>query len=287
MDYARTLAEQIGARPQQAAATIELLDADNTIPFIARYRKEVTGGLDEEQIRLISEGVTRLRNLDERRAAILQSIEEQGKLTDALRQQLMDAATLTALEDLYQPYRPKRRTRASIAREKGLQPLADLILKQERTPQSLEALAAAFLNDGVASVEEAWAGASDIVAETISDNPEVRRQTREKALQWGSAVCEKIEDAEDPKKVYELYYEFDFRVGKLRPHQVLAMNRGEAEKVLRVKVNVPERDWQNAVAAVFRPDPRARRSPPSWRRPSTTRPSACFCPPSSATCAAS
>lgn len=257
MDYAKTLASQLNIRPQQVSATIELLDAENTVPFIARYRKEVTGGLDEEAIRLIAEGIKKLRSLDQRRAAILKSIEEQGKLTPELKGEIEAATTLTALEDLYQPYKPKRRTRASIAREKGLQPLADLILQQARTGEPLEKLANPYLSEAVQSPEEAWQGACDIVAETISDHPEVRRKTREKALQWGTARAVKIEEAEDPKKVYELYYDFEFRVDRLKPHQVLAINRGDEEKVLRVKVEVPERDWQDAMRTVFRPDTRS------------------------------
>jgi uncharacterized protein len=257
MDYAKTLAAQLNLRSQQVGATIELLDADNTVPFIARYRKEVTGGLDEEAIRLIAEGIEKLRALDERRLTVLKSIEELGKLTPELKSQIEAAGTLTALEDLYQPYKPKRRTRASIAREKGLQPLADLILQQARLDQPLDQAAAPFLGEAVPTAEEAWAGACDIVAEVISDHPEVRRQTREKALQWGAASAEKIEAAEDPKKVYELYYDFEFRVDRLKPHQVLAINRGEEEKVLRVKVVVPERDWQEAMRSVFRPDARS------------------------------
>ena len=257
MEHSHLIARQINVRPQQVAATIELLDADNTLPFIARYRKEATGGLDEEQLRQIVDTLQKLRALDERRAAVLKSIEEQGLLTGELRAQIMAAETMTALEDLYQPYKPKRRTRASIAREKGLQGLADLLLKQDRWSESLEQLAQPYLNDQVENTAEAWAGARDIVAEAISDHPEVRRQTREKALQWGSQRTEKVEGAEDPRQVYELYYDFEFRVDKLRPHQILAINRGEADKVLKVKVEVPERDWQGAIRSVFRPDPRS------------------------------
>lgn len=257
-DYAGTIAKQIGVRKEQIDTTIALFDQGNTIPFIARYRKEATGALDEEQLRQVEEILGRLRAVDERRETILASIEEQGKLTEELRQKIAAADTLTALEDLYQPYKPKRRTRASIAREKGLQGLADLIQQQARTRESPEALAAGYLNDQVATAEEALSGARDIVAETISDHAEVRRLTREKALQWGSLRATRIEDAEDPKRIFELYYDFDFRVDRVRPHQVLAINRGEAEKVLRVKVDVSERDWQEAVYMYFRPD---RRSP--------------------------
>ena len=257
MEYSQIIARQINVRPQQVAATVELLDADNTLPFIARYRKEATGGLDEEQLRQIVDELRRLRALDDRRAAVLKSIEEQGLLSDELQAQILGAETLTALEDLYQPYKPKRRTRASIARERGLQGLADLLLNQVKAVESLDKLAQSYLNDQVENVEAAWAGARDIVAETISDHPEVRRQTREKALQWGSQRTEKIEAAQDPRGVYELYYDFEFRVDRLRPHQILAINRGETDKVLKVKVEVPERDWQGAVRSVFRPDPRS------------------------------
>jgi len=186
-DYAGRIAAQLTIRVPQVAATIELLDGGNTIPFIARYRKEVTGGLDEEQLRAIQSQLEALRKLDERRTTILASIEEQGKLTAELRSQLLAADTLTALEDLYQPYKPKRRTRAMIAREKGLQPLADQILAQLRGRTTADALAKAFLSEAVSTSEEALAGARDIVAETISDHPEVRRVTREKALKFATA----------------------------------------------------------------------------------------------------
>ncbi len=257
MTYAETIAKQLGLRANQVAAAIELFDEGNTIPFVARYRKEATGTLDEEQLRQIETALERARALDERRATVLDSIEEQGKLTDELRQKIQAAETLTALEDLYQPYKPKRRTRAGIAREKGLQGLADLILQQARTRENPEALARGYLNEQVPTIEDALAGARDITAETISDHPEVRRLTREKAIQWGSLQAEKIEEAEDPKRVYELYYTFDFRVDRVRPHQVLAINRGEEEKVLRVKVALAERDWQEAVFMYFRPDKRS------------------------------
>jgi uncharacterized protein len=257
MTHATQIATLLSIRPQQVAAVIELLDAGNTLPFIARYRKEATGSLDEEQIAQVSELLEKLRALDERRRVVLQSVEEQGKLTPELQQQIMGASTMTALEDLYAPYKPKRRTRASIARERGLQPLADLILRQERSPQSLEELAASFLSPEVPTPEDAWAGARDIVAETISDHAGVRQETRQKALQWGSLRSEKIEDAQDERGVYQLYYEFDLRVDRLRPHQVLAINRGEAEKILRVHVVVPERDWQMAINYAFRLDQRS------------------------------
>ncbi|MBN2148702.1 MAG: RNA-binding transcriptional accessory protein [Anaerolineales bacterium] len=263
------ISSHLSIRAKQVAATVALLDDDNTLPFIARYRKEATGGLDEEQIRLLSELLEKLRALDERREAVLKSIEEQGKLTPELRGEIEAAETLTALEDLYAPYKPKRRTRASIAREKGLQGLADWILQQpppqlryevpdryevpEMPGTLLDEIARPFLNEQVPTVEEAWAGARDIVAEMISDHAEVRRITREKAMKWGTLKCEKVEDAADERAVYEMYYEFESGVERMRPHQVLAINRGEAEKVLRVGVQVPERDWRNAITAYFQP----------------------------------
>lgn len=257
MDIAPRIANELNLPPQHVAAVIELLDGGNTVPFIARYRKEMTGSLDEVQIRQVETLTERLRALEERRATILVSIEEQGKLTDELRVKITAAETMTALEDLYAPYKPKRSTRASVARAKGLQPLADLILAQARGDFTPEEQAEPFVNEQVPTVEEALQGACDIVAETISDHADVRRETREKALHWAVLRSEKIEDAEDPRLVYETYYDFELRVDRLRPHQVLAINRGEAEKVLRVKVNVPDRDWQNAVWAYFRPDPKS------------------------------
>jgi protein Tex len=257
MNYANQIAAQLNLRESQVAATIDLLDGGNTIPFIARYRKEATGTLDEEQLRAVAAALESLRKLEERRTAILASIEEQGKLTPQLQTQLLAAETLTALEDLYQPYRPKRRTRASIAREKGLQPLADQILAQLRGRTALDELAAPFLTANVATAEEAWAGARDIVAETISDHPDVRRNTREKALKFGNVRAGKIEDAPDEKGVFAHYYDFALRLDRLRPHQVLALNRGEAQKVLRLAIDVPERDWRGAIAAFFRPHPQS------------------------------
>ena len=182
---------------------------------------------------------------------ILASIREQGKLTPELEAQLLAAETLTALEDLYQPYRPKRRTRASIARERGLQPLADLILAQPRQGDGPETAAQGFLSDDVPTVDDALAGARDIVAETISDHAEVRRQTREKAMRFATFTATRIDGSADDKGVYSLYYDYSSRIDRLKPYQVLAINRGEAQKVLRVSVDIPERDWQQAIRSVF------------------------------------
>ena len=253
------LARDLKVRAPQVAAAAELFAAGDTLPFIARYRKEVTGGLDDAQLAYISEQLTQAQALDERRQTILAEIESQGKLTPNLRAQLEAAGTRTALEDLYQPYRPKRRTRAGAAREKGLQPLAELIVRQPPSYDQLEDLVRPFLNpETVPTADDALAGARDIVAEIISDNTEIRRQVREKALRWGGLVAEKIEDAADERRVFETYYAFNQRLDRVRPHQVLALNRGEKEKVLRVRLELPERDWRDVIEYYFRSD---RRSP--------------------------
>ncbi|MEJ2758250.1 MAG: Tex-like N-terminal domain-containing protein, partial [Anaerolineales bacterium] len=258
MNLEKTIADRLQVRPSQVGTTIEMLDGGNTIPFISRYRKEATGSLDEEQIRQISLLAGQLRALEERRAAILASIEEQGKLTPELAHELKAADTLTRLEDLYAPYKPKRRTRASTARERGLEPLAELILKQVLVSKPLKEIARPYLNEAVPTVDDAWQGARDIVAEQISEHADIRQELRGKAVEWGVLQCEKIEKAEDPRQVYQTYYAFELRVNRLRPHQILAVNRGESEKVLRVKVQVAERDWRNAIYAQYLPD---RRSP--------------------------
>jgi len=258
MSNASKISKILNIEFKKVNAAIELLDADNTIPFIARYRKEVTGSLDEVQIREIADQIEKMRALDERKNTILKSIAEQDKLTPELKKQILSADTRTHLEDLYQPYKPKRTTRASVARERGLQPLADLILEQAVVNQPLTELAKPYLNAENPDLETAWQGARDIVAEVISDHPEVRRITREKAAQWGGMQVGKSKKAEDPRGIYQDYYEFDFRLDRLRPHQILAINRGEAEKVLRVKVDIPERDWRTAVNSQF---PKNRHTP--------------------------
>jgi uncharacterized protein len=258
MTHADQIAPFLKVKVSQVTAVIELLDHGNTIPFVARYRKEATGSLDEEQIRTISDHLTRLRNLDERRQTILNTIREQEKLTPELAAQIQAATTLTELEDLYQPYKPKRHTRASAARAKGLEPLAQLILAQMHSDQTAVQLATPFLSDDVPTPEDALAGARDIAAEVISDTAVVRHTLREKTMQYGTLACQKIEDAKDERRVYELYYDFQSRFDRLKPYQVLAINRGEAEKILRVTIDIPERDWILAVRTGYRPD---RRSP--------------------------
>jgi uncharacterized protein len=251
--HAAKIASSINAKPSQVEATVRLLDEGNTVPFIARYRKEMTGSLDDEQVRIVADEVVRLRAIDERRAAVLKSIEEQGKLSEELKAAIQAAETMTALEDLYAPYKPKRRTRAMVARERGLEPLAEMILAQSLDGSPEEA-AAKFLNDDVPTIEAALQGARDIVAETISDNTNIRSTTREKALKFAKLSAEKIEDAIDEKRVYESYYEFEALVTRLQPHQVLAIARGEKEGVLKVRVHIAERDWLNPIQAEFEED---------------------------------
>jgi uncharacterized protein len=258
MSYAEIIGTQLNVRPSQVAAAIELMDKGNTLPFIARYRKEKTGSLDEEQLRNIGERLGRLRALDGRRETVLAAIAEQGKMTPQLEAEVRGAATLTALEDLYQPYKKKRSTRASVARKKGLEPLAKLIIAQQVTRGSAKQIATPFIAAEVPTAEEALAGARDIVAETIADHAGVRQLTREKALQFGTIQVSRIKDAADEKRRYELYYDYAQRADRIRPHQVLAINRGETEKVLRIKVEIFERDWLLAMRTAFRPD---RRSP--------------------------
>lgn len=257
MSYAELIARELQLRPSQVTAAIDLLDSGNTIPFVARYRKEATGSLDEEQLRQVQEQLDRRRALDERRQTVLNSIAAQEKLTPDLRQQLEAAQTLTELEDLYQPFKPKRQTRATKAREKGLEPLALLIYNQLVSRQSAAQIAAPFVTEQVPTVEEALAGARDIVAEMISDQAQIRQRVREKGMQWGMLRVQKIEEAVDERHVYQLYYAFEMRVDRVRPYQILAINRGENEKILRVHIDIGEKDWLLAVRSVVRPDRRS------------------------------
>ena len=252
-----TLAHELGVRTSQVEQTITLLDAGNTIPFIARDRKEVTGTLDEEQLRQLAERLTYLRSLAERKADVLASIQEQGKLTPDLQAALEAAMTLQAVEDLYQPYRPKRRTRGMIARERGLEPLAELILAQPLTHESLDQLASPYLSDDVPTPEDAWAGARDIVAETISDDAEVRQAARQLAMERGYLGSELTEAEQDPRHVYELYYQFVEAVPRLRPHQILALNRGENDGALKLKLDLPSDMSLDCMTRKFRPNPRS------------------------------
>lgn len=251
--YTKRIGSEMRIRPSQVEAAVELLDSGNTVPFIARYRKEATESLDEEQLRQIMERVTRLRAMDERRETILASIEEQGQLTVELRKQIVLAQTPTALEDLYLPYKPKRRTRASAAREQGLEPLAELILSQPLLKKSVKEIALPYANQETSYVQ-ALEGACDIVAEIISNHAGIRQMIRKKALDWGTLSCKKIKSAADDKKVFELYYDYEGSIDRLKPHQVLAINRGEATKILRVGIDIDERNWLLSIRTAYRPD---------------------------------
>ncbi len=241
MDINQRLTEELDVKRWQIDAAVNLIDEGNTIPFISRYRKEVTGSLDDEQLRKLYERLIYLRNLEEKKEQVLSSIEEQGKLTAELKAQILTAETLVVVEDLYRPYRPKRRTRATIAKEKGLEPLAAVITFQQ-TKVPLEKEAEKYLSEekGVKSVEDAIAGAKDIIAESISDEADYRSWIRKITMQKGKLISV-AKDAE-AESVYEMYYEFEEAVGKLAGHRILALNRGEKEKILAVKIEAPEED---------------------------------------------
>ena len=239
MEIVKKIAAELEIRPQQVEAVIKLIDEGNTIPFIARYRKEAHGSLNDEQLRNLSERLTYLRTLEEKKEQVLATIEEQGKLTDELKAQILAAETQVLVEDLYRPYRPKRRTRAIIAKEKGLEPLAQIILAQEVT-EPLETIAEQYVSEEkeVKDVADAIAGARDIIAEQISDNADYRKYirdiTREEGILTSTAKDEKAQS------VYEMYYEYQEPVKKIAGHRVLALNRGEKEKFLVVKLEAPE-----------------------------------------------
>ena len=238
MDIILALTKELNVEKWQIEAAVKLIDEGNTIPFISRYRKEVTGALNDEVLRNLNDRLTYLRNLEEKKTQVLSSIEEQGKLTEELKKQILEAQTLVVVEDLYRPYRPKRRTRATIAKEKGLEPLANIILLQ-MTDKSLEEEAKAFVSEEkeVATVEAAISGAKDIVAESISDKADYRSEIRERTFRKSMLVS----TAKKPEEtsVYEKYYEYEERVEKMPGHRVLAINRGEKEKFLGVKIEAP------------------------------------------------
>ena len=241
MDIIAKISEELGIKRHQTEAAVKLIDEGNTIPFIARYRKEATGALNDEVLRNLSERLTYLRGLEERKETVLASIEEQGKLTDELKAQILSAETMVLLEDLYRPYKPKRRTRATIAKEKGLEPLAGVItLQMIKTPLIEEAAKYVHSEKGVTTAEEAIAGASDIIAESISDEADYRTHIRDLTVKKGRMTS----TAKDPEteSVYEMYYDFDEPVAKLAGHRILAVNRGEKEKFLTVKIEAPQED---------------------------------------------
>ena len=241
MDINQKVTEELGVKRWQVDAAVNLIDEGYTIPFISRYRKEVTGSLNDEQLRKLYERLIYLRNLEEKKEQVLSNIEEQGKLTEELKQQILAAETLVSVEDLYRPYRPKRRTRATIAKEKGLEPLAAVIMLQ-KSMEPLEKIAEAYISQekSVVSASEAVAGARDIIAESISDNADYRSWIRKITMNKGKVIS----TAKDPEaeSVYEMYYEFEEPAEKLAGHRILALNRGEKEKFLTVKVQAPEEE---------------------------------------------
>ncbi|HJC34784.1 MAG TPA: RNA-binding transcriptional accessory protein [Candidatus Mediterraneibacter faecipullorum] len=241
MDINQKLTEELGVKRWQVDAAVKLIDEGNTIPFISRYRKEVTGSLNDEQLRKLHERLVYLRNLEEKKEQVISSIEEQGKMTEELRRQILAAETQVTVEDLYRPYRPKRRTRATIAKEKGLEPLAAFIMLQN-AKEPLENTAEQYISEekGVKSAADAVAGAQDIIAESISDNADYRSWIRKTTMKKGK-VTSAAKDSE-AESVYEMYYEFEEPVPKLAGHRILALNRGEKEKFLTVKVEAPEED---------------------------------------------
>ncbi|OUQ63907.1 RNA-binding transcriptional accessory protein [Eubacterium sp. An11] len=263
MDIINQLANELQIRKEQAKAAVQLIDEGNTIPFIARYRKEATGALSDEVLRNLHERLQYLRNLEEKKEQVIQTIEEQGKLTPELRKKITEAVTLVAVDDLYRPFRPKKRTRAMIAKEKGLEPLADLILLQ-KTKRSIEEEAVPYVDadKGVETVRDAIAGASDIIAEQVADRSDYRKSIRDWTMKEGwLSVKAKDEKAES---VYEMYYDFREPLSRMTGYRVLAVNRGEKEKYLNVKVEAPEpqilqalcrtmiRDEEGPMAAVLK-----------------------------------
>ena len=239
MDIILKIKEELQVEKWQVEAAVKLIDEGNTIPFISRYRKEVTGSLNDEQLRNLHERLVYLRNLEEKKEQVIASIEEQGKLTEELKEKILAAETQVVVEDLYRPYRPKRKTRASVAKEKGLDGLAQVILAQE-IGSALEEEAQKYVSEekGVASAAEAIQGAKDIIAESISDEADYRLYIRNITVEEGVVVSEAKD--EKTQSVYEMYYHFEEPVKKIAGHRVLALNRGEAEKILTVKINAPE-----------------------------------------------
>ena len=239
MDIIKQLATELHIKNSQAEAAVRLIDEGNTIPFIARYRKEVTGALNDEVLRDLNERLQYLRNLEEKKAQVIHAIDEQGKLTKELEQKIMAAVTLVAVDDLYRPYRPKKRTRALMAKEKGLEPLANILLLQ-KTRQSMEKEAEAYIDveQGVETVTDALAGAKDIIAEMVADRSDYRKSIREWTMKEGFLTV-KARD-EKAESVYEMYYDFREPLSKMTGYRVLAINRGEKEKYLNVKVEAPE-----------------------------------------------
>ncbi|MGI6142406.1 MAG: Tex family protein [bacterium] len=254
MDINKTLAAELDLPPRQVAGAVKLLDDGNTVPFIARYRKEATGGLSDADLRKLAERLHYLRNLESRKEEITHLLKEQGKLTPTLLEQIANAGTLQTLEDIYRPFRPKRRTRATVAREKGLEPLAQLLLAQEPASPAPEALAASYLDPEkeLTTIDTALAGARDIIAEIIADDPRSRQLARQKTWTRGVMVTQARRTEKSP---YEMYYDYKEPVSRLAPHRVLAINRGEREEYLRVKIEAPVEEIMTALKSLWlRPD---------------------------------
>ena len=248
MMIADTLSQELNIKTSQAESVIKLIDDENTIPFIARYRKELTGSLDDEVLRKFDERLKYLRNLEGKKETVLKTIEEQGKLTDELKQAILECKTLVELEDLYRPYKPKRRTRATIAKEKGLEELANTILAQE-IEVPVEEIAKDYITPPDSDIDdelrvndtkEAIEGAQDIIAEIISDNASFRSLIRELSYEDGELISEAKD--KDIESVYDMYYDYNEEVSKIASHRVLAINRGEKEKFLKIKISAPEED---------------------------------------------
>ncbi len=243
MDIIAALTREFSLKPQQVENTVRLIDDGNTIPFIARYRKEATGSLDDQLLRALADRLEYLRGLDKRREEVLAQIDAQGKLTDELRAEVENAATLSEVEDLYRPYRPKRKTRASVAKEKGLEPLALTILKQEETDPAALAQPYVSAEKGIDTVTEALQGASDILAELVSDDAAVRKLVRAESIRTGETLSKATEEArtkeeQEEKSVYGMYFDFAEPVRKIAGHRVLALDRGEREGQLKVRIQV-------------------------------------------------
>ena len=232
------IADELNVKEEQVTNTIKLIDDGNTIPFIARYRKEVTGGLSDEILRDLDERLKYLRNLEERKQEVIKSIDGQGKLTDEIVQSLENAKTLSEVEDIYRPYKQKKKTRATIAKAKGLEPLAQIIFEQN-DKRNIEEIAKEFIDEekGVLNVEEAIQGAKDIIAENISDNPNYRKQIKRMCYREGIIM---VKGTKEEKSAYDMYYNFNEKVNRIPSHRILAINRGEKEEFLKIKLEKPE-----------------------------------------------
>ena len=232
------IAEELNIRPSQVEATIKLIDDGNTIPFIARYRKEATGNLSDETLRIFDERLTYLRNLEERKEEIKRLIDEQGKLTDELSKSIDEANILSELEDIYRPYKPKKRTKATIAKEKGLEPLSEIIFNQD-TKESIYKIAEEYINPekGVESVEDAISGAKDIIAENISDNADYRKKIKSMCIREAVITTK---TGKEENHTYDMYSDFSESIRTIPSHRILAINRGEKEDAIKVKIEKPD-----------------------------------------------